>query len=113
MIAGDVLRGRAGRLVLLAAGLALGLLSLAIARGEPAYSLAGSAPIAGAAELLAGWSLIAAGLWAWVRRPGSRFGPLVVAAGVGWFLAEWDNPGAGAALTFTVGLVLRAACPAL
>ena len=113
MIAGDVPLGRAGRLALLAAGLALGLLSLAIARAGPAYSLAGTTPIAGAVELLAGWSLIVAGLWAWVRRPSRRFGPLVAAAGLGWFLAEWDNPGAGVPLAFTAGLVLGAACPAL
>jgi signal transduction histidine kinase len=113
MIAGDLPLGRAGRLTLLAAGLALGLVSLAITRGEPAYSLPGTAPAAGAAGLLAGWSLIAAGLGAWARRPGSRFGPLAVAAGVAWFLAEWDNPGAGVAVAFTTGLVLQAACPPL
>jgi signal transduction histidine kinase len=112
MIAGKVRLGRAVRLALVAAGLALGLLSLAIARGEPAYSLAGNAPAAGAG-LLAGWSLIAAGLGAWARRPGSRFGPLAVAAGLAWFLAEWNNPGAGIALAFTAGLVLHAACPPL
>jgi signal transduction histidine kinase len=112
MIASEVRPGRAVRLALLAAGLALGLLSLAIARGEPAYSLAGNAPAAGAG-LLAGWSLIAAGLGAWARRPGSRFGPLAVAAGLAWFLAEWNNPGAEVALAFTAGLVLHAACPPL
>ena len=113
MIAGEARPGRAVRLALLAAGLALGLLSLVIARREPAHSLAGNAPAAGAAGLLAGWSLLAAGLWAWARRPGSRFGPLVAAAGVTWFLAEWNNPGAGIALAFTAGLVLQAACPPL
>jgi signal transduction histidine kinase len=113
MIAGEVRLGRAIRLALLAAGLALGLVSLAITRGEPAYSLAGTAPAAWAAGLLAGWSLIAAGLWAWARRSGSRFGPLVAAAGVAWFLAEWDNPGAGVAVAFTAGLVFQAACPPL
>ena len=113
MIAGDLPLGRAGRLALLAAGLAVSLVSLAITRGEPAYSLAGTAPAARAAGLLAGWSLIAAGLGAWARRPGSRFGPLPVAAGLAWFLAEWDNPGAGVALAFTAGLVLQAACPPL
>ena len=113
MIAGDLPLGRAGRLTLLAAGLALSLVSLAITQGEPAYSLAGTAPAAWAAGLLAGWSLIAAGLGAWARRPGSRFGPLPVAAGLAWFLAEWDNPGAGVALAFTAGLVLQAACPPL
>jgi len=84
---------------------------LAIIHGEPAHSLAGTAPAAWAAGLLAGWSLIAAGLGAWARRPWSRFGPLTAAAGLAWFLAEWDNPGAGVA--FTVGLVLHAACPPL
>ena len=113
MIAGEVRLGRAIRFALLAAGFVLGLVSLAITRGEPAYSLAGTAPAASAAGLLAGWSLIAAGLGAWARRPGSRFGPLVAAAGVAWFLAEWDNPGAGAAVAFTAGLVLQAACPPL
>jgi len=76
MIAGDVSVGRAGRLALLAAGLVLGLLSLAVARGEPAYSLAGDATAAGAVELLAGWGLVAAGVAARARRPGSGFGPL-------------------------------------
>jgi signal transduction histidine kinase len=113
MIAGEVRPGRAVRLALLAAGLALGLLSLAITRGEPAYSLAGTAPGAWAAGLLAGWSLLAAGLWAWVRRPGSRFGPLAMAAGLAWFLAACNNPGASSALAFTAGLVLHAACPPL
>jgi signal transduction histidine kinase len=111
MIAGDFPLRRAGRLALLAAGLALGLVSLAITGGEPAYSLAGTASGAWAAGLLAGWSLIAAGLGAWARRPGSRFGSLVVAAGLAWFLAEWDNPGAGVA--FSVGLMVHAACPPL
>jgi signal transduction histidine kinase len=113
MITGDLPLGRAGRFALLAAGLALGLLSLAIARGEPAYSLAGDAPAAGLAGLLAGWSLVVAGAGAWARRPGSRFGPLVAAAGLAWFLAEWDSPGAGVAPVFTAGLVLQAACPPL
>jgi signal transduction histidine kinase len=113
MIAGDVPPGRATRLALLAGGLAVGLLALATARGEPAYSFAGSSPAAAAAGLLAGWGLIAAGFGAWARRPASRFGPLVMVAGLAWFLADWDNPGAGVALTFTVGLVFHAACPPL
>jgi signal transduction histidine kinase len=113
MIAGDIPLGRAVRLALLAAALGLGLLSLAIARGEPAYSLGGGSLTAEVAGLLAGWSLTAAGLGAWARRPTSRLGPLVAAAGLAWFLAEWNNPGAGVALAFTAGLVLQAACPPL
>jgi hypothetical protein len=100
-------RGRAGRLALLAAALVLRLLSLAITRGEPAYSLAGDTPATGVARLLAGWGLIVASAGAWARRPGSRFGPLLVAAGLAWFLAEWDSPGAGAAPAFTASCAPR------
>jgi signal transduction histidine kinase len=112
-MAGDVPLGRAARLAFLPAGLALGAVSLAVARGEPAYALGGGSLGAGVAGLLAGWSLLAVGLGAWARRPTSRFGALVAAAGVAWFLAEWNNPGIGVAVAFTVGLVLQAACPPL
>jgi signal transduction histidine kinase len=112
-MAGDVPLERAARLALLPAGLALGAVSLAIAHGEPAYARAGGSLAAGVAGLLAGWSLVAAGLGAWARRRTSRLGPLVAAAGLAWFLAEWNNPGAGVALAFTAGLVLHAACPPL
>jgi hypothetical protein len=54
MIAGDIPPGRAVRLALLAAALGLGLLSLAIAHGEPAYSLGGGSLTAEVAGLLAG-----------------------------------------------------------
>jgi hypothetical protein len=112
-MAGDVPVERAARLALLPAGLALGAVSLAVARGEPAYARGGASLTAGVAGLVAGWSLLAAGLGAWARRPTSRFGALVAAAGVAWFLAEWNNPGVGVAVAFTVGLVLQAACPPL
>jgi hypothetical protein len=81
--------------------------SRAITRGEPADALAGDAPATGVARLLAGWSLIAAGAGAWARRPGSRFEPLLVAAGLAWFLAEWDRPGAGVAPAFTASCAPR------
>jgi signal transduction histidine kinase len=44
---------------------------------------------------------IGAGLIAWWRRPGSRFGPLMVAAGFGFFLSslQWAN----SALPYTIG----------
>src|SRR5215207_81783 len=90
-MAGGVPLQRAAQLGLLLAGLALGAVSLAIARGEPAFSLAGGSPAAGVAGLVAGWSLLAAGLGAWARRPASRFGLLVAAAGLAWLLAEWNN----------------------
>jgi signal transduction histidine kinase len=113
MIAGQLRLGRAGRLALIPIGVTLGGLWLAVSHGEPAYSLAGGSLAAELAGLLAGWSLIGAGLAAWARRPTSRFGPLVVAAGLVWFLAGGNNPDIGVALAFTAGLVFHAACPAL
>jgi len=101
------------RLVLWPAGLALGAVSLAFAREEPAFSFAGSS-LGGAAALLgAGWALLFCGLVFWGRRPASTVGPLLVAAGCAWFLAEWDNPGVGSAAAFTIGLVLFVACAPL
>jgi signal transduction histidine kinase len=43
-----------------------------------------------------------------LRRPGSRFGLLLVAGGFGWFLLEWNSPGVVSSLAFTAGLVLYA-----
>ncbi len=101
------------RLALWPAGLALGAFSLALARDEPAHSFAGSS-LGGAVALLgAGWALLACGLFFWGRRPGNAVGPLLAAAGCAWLLGEWDNPGAGSAAVFTIGLVLFAACPPL
>jgi signal transduction histidine kinase len=100
-----------GRIVWLAlwpVGFAVGVVSLAIARSTPGYGFAGTSPWTAAAGLAAGWALIAVGLIAWARRPASRFGPLLAAGGFGWFLLEWNNPGIGSALAFTIGLVLSA-----
>ena len=95
------------------AGIAFGSLSLAIARREPAFSFAGELPMRAAAELIAGWSLLAVGLIAWMRRRGNGFGALLVAASFGWFLLEWNNPGIDSALGFAIGLTLYAVAPPL
>ena len=101
---------RASALGIAALGVALGVLTLDVVRDDPGYGFAGSSRLAGAALLLAGWALIGTGGASWLRRPDSRFGPLLVAAGFAWFVAEWDNPGIRSALAFTVGLCLYAAC---
>ena len=99
------------RLVLWPAGSALGVFSLAIARDNPTFSFAGTS-LGGAVALLgAGWALLAGGLAFWGRRPGNAVGPILVAASVAWFVAEWDNPSIGSAVGFTIGLALYAACP--
>src|SRR5215204_1660724 len=97
----------------LMAGISFGALSLAIARREPAFSFAGELPTRAAAELIAGWSLLAVGLVAWARRRGCGFGPLLVAASFGWFLLEWNNPRIGSTLGFALGLTLYAVAPPL
>jgi signal transduction histidine kinase len=104
---------RAAALGIAALGLALGAFSLDVARDDPSYWFAGASTFAGVAFLAAGWALIGCGLGVWLRRPASRFGPLLAAAGFAWFLPEWNNPGIGSALAFTVGLCLYAACPPL
>ncbi len=104
-------RASAATVVMLAGG-AVGAGSVALARAEPAFSLAGRSTVRAAAELLAGYGLIAAGALAWRRRPEGGFALLLAAAGFGWFIAEWNNPNAGSALVFTVGLVLGSSCAA-
>jgi signal transduction histidine kinase len=101
----------APRLAAGVAGVIAGVAAVAIARRSPEFSLVGDAPAASAAELLAGWSVLGAGLVAWTRR--RTTGPPLAAAGIAWFVAEFNNPGAGSALVFTVGLLLFGVCPVL
>jgi signal transduction histidine kinase len=97
------------------AGVSFGVLSLAIARHEPAYAIwfAGDSTARAAAELAAGWALLTVGLVALARRRGGGFGALLVAGSFGWFLVEWNNPSIGYALGFAIGLTLYAAAPPL
>jgi signal transduction histidine kinase len=92
---------------------ALGIVSLVAARRHSAGSFAGTSTLGAVAELAAGWSLVAAGLLFWSRHRGNRFGPLLAAAGLAWFLPELNNPGLGSALGFTIGLVGFVACAPL
>jgi signal transduction histidine kinase len=91
------------------AGAALGVGSLTVVRAEPGGSLGGGSITANIALLAAGWALIWTGVATWARRPSSRFGRLLAAAGFAWFLAELDNPGVGSGAVFTIGLVAFAA----
>jgi signal transduction histidine kinase len=108
--------GPAVRIAILAlwpAAFGFGLLSLAIARSHPEGSFAGDSWESALAELGAGWGLIGAGLYLRIRRPSSRSGYLLAAAGVGWFFAEWNNPEIGSSLGFTFGLLVWAMAPQL
>lgn len=101
------------RLMLFPTGLALGAISLGIARADPGFSFAGTSLDGAVALLGAGWALLACAFVFLGRRPENVVGPLLVAVGCVWFLAEWDNPGVGSSLVFTIGLVFYAACPPL
>jgi signal transduction histidine kinase len=88
----------------------LGAASAFIAHRNPGYASADTGALV-AVELVAGYAVIACGLECWRQRPGSRFALLFAAGGCGWFLLEWNNPGVGSPLVFTIGLVLYAAAP--
>jgi signal transduction histidine kinase len=98
---------------MLAAGCALGVASLLLARRYPGGSLGGDSVAGSVALLGAGWALVACGLAAWVRRPASRFGLLLWSAGLAWLLVELNNPDVGWGAAFTLGVVTYAVCPAL
>jgi signal transduction histidine kinase len=53
---------------------------------------------------LVGWSFVGTGLYAWRRRPESRFGMLMTVLGFTWFLALLEA--ANAPVLFTAGIVL-------
>ena len=95
-----------------AVALGASMFSLAIVRSEAGYAPAGASGQREFAFFLAGWTLIAVGLVSWLRDSASRFGALVTAAGLAWFVAEWNNPDNPSALAFTVGLCLYVAYPA-
>jgi signal transduction histidine kinase len=90
-----------------------GLLSLLMAQSRPGVTFGGESWEAGVAELVAGWALIGAGLYIWWGRGERRSGFLLAMAGLAWYVAEWDNPGIGIGVVFTVGLVAHALAPAV
>lgn len=101
------------RLALLPGCLALGAVSLIIAREAPAFSFAGTALPGALALLAAGWALLTVALAHWRRRQRNAVGPLLAAASVAWFLGEWDNPAVGRADVFTLGLIFYTVCSPL
>jgi signal transduction histidine kinase len=107
-----VVRG-ASALGVAALGVAVGVFALNVARDDPTYWFGGRSTLGSVALVTAGWTLIGCGLAFWWRRPGSRFGLLLTAAGFAWFVPELNNPAVDSPVAFTIGLTLGAACPAL
>jgi len=80
--------GRRARLLLWPAGAAVGLVA--------EWRLYGWADPGGwMPDLLTGWTLIGCGLAGWARRPDSRSGALLAAAGFAWFVPNFDAVGVG------------------
>ena len=79
-------------LVVLAAGLALGVITYRVQIHNLHIRLHGLGPFttpARASAIVAGaWLFVVAGLVAWVRRPGNRLGPLMTAAGFALLLRQ-------------------------
>ncbi len=43
------------------------------------------------ADFLGGWAFLVTGAIAWLRRPGNRIGPLLLAIGFAWFVGTWGR----------------------
>jgi len=93
--------------IIAAVGLAGGIaaFALTLARDHDELRAVGH-PREAVFVLLIGWSFVMSGLTAWIRRPHSRFGPLMIAVGFAWFLATLEA--ANDALPFSLGLAVAA-----
>ena len=92
--------------------LAVAALTVAVARREPEWALAGS-PGALALEVSAGVALAVAALVIHARGPDARSGPLLYGTAIAWLVAEWNNPGALGPVVFTLGMVFAYSAAAL
>jgi signal transduction histidine kinase len=92
--------------------LAVAGVTVAVARRQPEWALAGSASEL-AVEVLAGVALALAALTVRTRGRDPVSGALLYATAVAWLMAEWNNPGALGAVVFTLGMVVAYTAPAL
>jgi signal transduction histidine kinase len=92
--------------------LAVAAVTVAVARRQPEWALAGSAGEL-AIEVIAGVALAVAALTVRARGPDPVSGALLYGAALAWLMAEWNNPGALGPLVFTLGMVLAYTAPAL
>jgi signal transduction histidine kinase len=69
----------------------LALATVMLSLGETALLVEQGAPVAFWCLGLTGLVYVACGLVAWTRRPGNRTGPILVLAGLSWFMAAAGN----------------------
>jgi len=93
-------------IVLIAAGVVLGVFAFDI-QVDDLHSPTERA----AAQVVLGWTYVAVGLLAWIRRRGNPIGPLLVAAGLAWLARQLRY--ADTAALFTVFFLLGDVCYAL
>ena len=96
-----------------AGGMALGLVSLSLARRNEWFLFSEASPFDAAVWVAAGWLLLAGVVVFGSRRKSNRVVPVLIASGCAWLVAGWDFPGAGSAPAFTIGLAATGACPPL
>jgi signal transduction histidine kinase len=82
------------------------VVGLAVAALELTSDHRGTAVVRAVFAAAVGWSFIATGLYAWLRRPESRVGELMVLLGFAWFLFTLDA--SDSALVFTISQVTGA-----
>src|ERR1019366_6653823 len=98
---------------IVAAGLVMASMSVAVAMRDPDLSLAGPGWPMLVLEVGAGLLLVVAGAAAMARRSTSTAGVLLACAGGAWLIREWNSPVAGSAVVFTIGLAGASLCPAV
>ena len=106
------LRSRPAAVALGACAFIVVLVSAGIAHQRPGATAWGTSTPSELLGPIAGAAIIAAGSWLGWRRPG-RSGVLLVLAGVAWSLGEWNNPGVGSSVVFTIGLASGSVVSAL
>ena len=82
------------------------VVGIAVAVLELTSENRGTAVVRAAFAAAVGWSFISTGLYAWLRRPESRIGALMVLLGFAWFLFTLDA--SDSSLVFTVSQVTGA-----
>jgi signal transduction histidine kinase len=103
----------ASAVVVIATGLVIGAWSVSFASSADGLSRAATSGATAVLAVAAGWGILTAGVIGTWRNPRLPGAPLLILAGIGWFVAEWSNPGAPTAIVFTIGLLIGAAWPAM
>jgi signal transduction histidine kinase len=104
---------RLGAQLLAAAAIAWSVLFLPRSAAVPTTTYAGASGLAGAADVVAGLSLLAAGLAASLARPRGSTALVALLAGAAWFAPDWVGWEGGPPLLRSLGMVVAPFLPPL